>query len=207
LACLRASTTWAQVVLALKHAKGDKVTLTIRRNAQTFDAAINNFGPALFDMSQYDLSILMGQVAFAPMEIIVVKSNPLEAIAWGTNETWEFLTQTISTIRGLATQTVSTDEVVGPVGLSVIAVKIGRQGFIQFVYFLAMISATLAVMNFLPIPVVDGGLAVFLLIEKLRGKPLPLKVTNAIQMAGLGLLLLLMVAITWQDIGRWILNK
>ena len=199
--------TWAQVVLALKHAKGDKVTLTIRRNAQTFDAAIGNFGPALFDASQYDMSVLSGLVAFAPMEIIVVKSNPLEAIAWGTNETWEFLTQTISTIRGLATQTVSTDEVVGPVGLSVIAVKIGRQGFIQFVYFLAMISATLAVMNFLPIPVVDGGLAVFLLIEKLRGKPLPLKVTNAIQMAGLGLLLLLMVAITWQDIGRWILNK
>lgn len=199
--------TWAQVVLALRQVKADKVTLSIRRNARTFDAVIDNFGPSIFDGAHYDMGILTGMVAWAPLETIVVKSNPLQAVAWGANETWEFLAQTISTIRGLATQTVSTDEVVGPVGLSVIAVKIGRQGLTQFIYFLAMISATLAVMNFLPIPVVDGGLAVFLLIEKIRGKPLPLKVTNAIQMAGLALLLLLMVAITWQDIGRWILNK
>jgi regulator of sigma E protease len=68
---------------------------------------------------------------------------------------------------------------------------------------MAFISATLAVINFLPIPVVDGGHAVFLLIEKIRGRPLPVKVMNIVQFAGLALIGLAFVLLTWQDLRRW----
>ena len=61
-------------------------------------------------------------------------------------------------------------------------------------------SAAVAVFNFLPLPVLDGGHALFLIIEKVRGRPLPLKVMNAIQMTGLVLILALFLAITAQDI-------
>jgi regulator of sigma E protease len=67
---------------------------------------------------------------------------------------------------------------------------------------MAFISAVLAVMNFLPIPVVDGGHAVFLIIEKIRGKPLPIKVMNIIQIAGLALLGIVFLLLTWQDLAR-----
>jgi regulator of sigma E protease len=73
---------------------------------------------------------------------------------------------------------------------------------------MAVVSVSLAVLNFLPLPVVDGGYAVFLLIEKVRGKPLPLKVQNTIAIAGWVLLISFFVLLTWNDImrilsGRW----
>ena len=58
----------------------------------------------------------------------------------------------------------------------------------------------LAVLNFLPLPVVDGGYAVFLLIEKVRGKPLSLKLQNTIAMAGWALSIGFFVLLTWNDI-------
>jgi regulator of sigma E protease len=59
-------------------------------------------------------------------------------------------------------------------------------------------------MNFLPIPVVDGGLAVFLIVEKILGKPLPIKVQNIVQLAGLILMVGVFLAVTWHDIARLI---
>jgi regulator of sigma E protease len=62
------------------------------------------------------------------------------------------------------------------------------------------------VLNFLPIPVVDGGHAVFLLIEKILGKPVPVKIQNAVTMVGWTLMILLFVALTWNDISRILSN-
>ena len=59
----------------------------------------------------------------------------------------------------------------GPLGIGTLAVEAGRRSLIDFIYFLAFISASLAVFNFLPVPVTDGGHAVFLAIEKVRGRP------------------------------------
>jgi regulator of sigma E protease len=59
-----------------------------------------------------------------------------------------------------------------------------------------------AVFNFLPLPVLDGGHAVLLIIEKIRGKPLPLKVVNIIQGTGLVLILMLAILLTFQDCSR-----
>jgi len=77
-----------------------------------------------------------------------------------------------------------------------------EQGFMYFFYFMAIVSTILAVMNFLPLPVVDGGHAVFLIIEKIRGKPLPVKVVNIVQLVGLVLLGLAFLALTYQDFVR-----
>jgi regulator of sigma E protease len=106
------------------------------------------------------------------------------------------------TLKGLITRDVSHKAVAGPVGMGSMAIRVAREGPIQFLYFMAFISAVLAVMNFLPIPVVDGGHAVFLLIEKIRGKPLPIKVVNIIQIAGLALLGIVFLLLTWQDVAR-----
>jgi regulator of sigma E protease len=82
------------------------------------------------------------------------------------------------------------------------AIKTARRSLVDFVYLMAMISTIVAVVNFLPFPVVDGGHAAFLIIEKIRGKPLSVRVMNVVQLAGLALLLFVFVAVTWQDIAR-----
>lgn len=72
----------------------------------------------------------------------------------------------------------------------------------DFIYSMAIVSVSLAVLNFLPLPVVDEGCAVFLLIEKIRAKPLPLKAQNTIVMAGWALMISFYILLTWHDIRR-----
>jgi len=90
----------------------------------------------------------------------------------------------------------------GPVGIGAAALAIARRDVIQFVYFMGMLSAIIAVFNFLPLPALDGGHVVLVLIEKVRGRPLPPKVQAGIQLAGLVLILGIFLALTFQDITR-----
>ena len=68
------------------------------------------------------------------------------------------------------------------------------------VYLLGVISVNLAVANFLPLPIVDGGLFILLIIEKVRGQPLPAKVQEYIQVAGLVLLGSMLLFVTYNDL-------
>jgi regulator of sigma E protease len=101
-------------------------------------------------------------------------------------------------------RTASIQSASGPLGLGAAAIKIAQDSFIKFVWFFAIISAAIAVFNFLPLPVMDGGYAVFLLVEKIRGRPLSVRLTNIIQMTGLVLLLGLFIAITCNDVMKMI---
>jgi regulator of sigma E protease len=75
-------------------------------------------------------------------------------------------------------------------------------GLVNFLFFLGIISANLAVINFLPLPIVDGGLMVFLLIEKIKGTPVSLRVQVATQVVGLALIIGVFVFVTYQDVVR-----
>ena len=75
-------------------------------------------------------------------------------------------------------------------------------GFKKLVYFLGFLSINLAVLNFLPVPPLDGGQMVFLIAEKIRGRPLPESALSAGTWMGILLLLMLMVFVMYQDIAR-----
>ena len=111
-----------------------------------------------------------------PMKIATDRrttKNPLEAAWWGVQETRDSILQVYLTLSRLIEGSVPVSGVVGPVGMFQLGTKVASQGMDYLLWFLAMISANLAVVNFLPIPVVDGGHFLFLTIEKLRGKPVP----------------------------------
>src|SRR6185436_12410180 len=96
--------------------------------------------------------------------------------SFGIKKTWYYVEQVyVVGKRMLVTKSVSMDQVSGPVGIVKAGSQIAEQDFTKLLFFLGMISANLAVINFLPFPIVDGGLFVFLIIEKLKGGPLSLK--------------------------------
>ena len=97
-----------------------------------------------------------------------------------------------------------TEGAAGPVGIGAAAIGFARKSAMEFVYFMAMLSVIIAVFNFLPLPVLDGGHVVLVLIEKVRGRPLPTKVMAGIQITGLVLFFGILVAVTFQDILRMI---
>ncbi|HOK65952.1 MAG TPA: site-2 protease family protein [Anaerohalosphaeraceae bacterium] len=129
-------------------------------------------------------------------------SNPAKAVAMGAKKTWYFIATTYLTLKGLFTRDVPTSALSGPVGILSISYQVAQESFIKFLYFMGLISACIAVMNLLPIPVVDGGVILFLLIEKIKGSPIPEKVQAGITYAGVVFLLAVFLWITYNDIHR-----
>ena len=94
-------------------------------------------------------------------------------------------------------------EVSGPIGIAGITGQAARVGFSYLMQFVALISINLAVLNIIPFPALDGGRAVMLLVEKVKGKPINKKVEAAINSFGFALLVTLMIYITIKDISRF----
>ncbi len=196
--------TWPELINALALYKAHDLEVVQVRigsgvevpvSLETFNA--DDYAYALFGASHGFETLSAGLVRY---------TNPLEAIGWGTRQTLDQLAMGYLQFKSLFQGNVSVRELRGPIGMGEIAVGVARRGPMQFVWFMAFISVVLAVVNFLPIPVVDGGHATFLIIEKIRGKPLPVKVMNIIQITGMILLLGLMLLLTWRDIARLITN-
>ena len=124
-----------------------------------------------------------------------------EAITMGVKKTKTFIVNSYLTLKGLLSQNVKKEAVSGPVGIVTISYKIAAsQSLTYFAYFMGLISSCLAFMNLLPIPVVDGGVIVLLIVEKIKGSPISQKVQEVISYAGLAFIILLFVWLTKNDI-------
>ena len=140
---------------------------------------------------------------FEPMQTTLsAEGNPLEAIAMGFRQTWKMVVLTYLTIDRLIGGSVSVKQLHGPVGIVHIGTKVADRGFMYLVFFLAMISVNLAVLNFLPLPIVDGGLFLFLVYEKIRGRPPSVAFQNAAALIGLVLIGTLFVVTFFNDVMR-----
>ena len=102
----------------------------------------------------------------------------------------------------MVTGGVSAKNLMGPVGIFQAGTGFATKGGDWLLWFLAMISANLAVVNFLPIPIVDGGLFTFLIIEKIQGRPLSRRAQEYAQLVGLALILSIFLMVTYNDIAR-----
>lgn len=94
------------------------------------------------------------------------------------------------------------DQVAGPVGIAVLTGQISSLGWIYLLQFVALLSLNLAFINILPLPALDGGRLLFIVIEKITGRPTKAKIEAVIHNIGFILLLALIAVVTFQDIGR-----
>ena len=127
-------------------------------------------------------------------------SGPIQAISWGLKKTYMFIAQTYVTLQRLVTRDVSPRAISGPVGIFSMSYKIASQSIADYIYFLGLISSCIAVMNLLPLPIVDGGVIVLLIIEKIKGSPIDPKLQEGISYAGLALLGAVFIWLTYNDI-------
>jgi regulator of sigma E protease len=122
-----------------------------------------------------------------------------QALTMGVRKTKNFILQILGNIRSVITGRVSYKVLGGPIMIAGVAFQFADDIY-KFLIFLGIIGVNLAVVNFLPIPVLDGGHMVFLIYEKLRGKPAPERFRVAATMLGVALILFLMVFFTYQDV-------
>jgi regulator of sigma E protease len=197
-------THWQHVARALRQHVGDQIEIvyhdhrTDRDVTATMTVTADNTEPWMRKL-HYD----PGPVIFAPDYKILRKSNPLAAMQLGVKKTYYFVIQAYTTMRAMISGSVGIENVAGPVGILKIGAHAAEGGIITLMWFLGLLSANLAVINFLPIPIVDGGLMVFLIIEKIKGSPVSLKIQVATQVIGLALIVSVFVLVTVMDISKW----
>jgi membrane-associated protease RseP (regulator of RpoE activity) len=131
-----------------------------------------------------------------------VVRNPLVALGRGVERTGEILVMIVGGIAQLVTGHVGMSSLSGPIGIGEIAADAYQTSWEQFVWLMAVISVNLAILNLLPIPVLDGGQIVLAAAEGIKGSPLPARARDVAQTVGLSLILLLMGVAFWNDIAR-----
>ncbi|MBN1359424.1 MAG: site-2 protease family protein [Sedimentisphaerales bacterium] len=142
---------------------------------------------------------------FKGLERLYRAAAPLDAIKMGYRRTVMFITMTYITLAQLIGGLLSPKLLMGPVGIVVSSYQIVEsQPLIYYAYFLGLISASIAVLNFLPLPPFDGGLIVLMLIEKIKGSALSEKAQGIVAYAGWVLVLTLLIYVTYNDIVRTI---
>lgn len=128
------------------------------------------------------------------------KDTFLNRIYYGGQRTGAFIGSIFESIKMLFTGGVKTDQMVGIVGISEVVVQTSK--LVDYIYLLAVISVSLGVTNLLPIPALDGGKILILLIEIIRRKPMKVETESKIQLIGFSILIALSLFVTYNDILR-----
>jgi membrane-associated protease RseP (regulator of RpoE activity) len=175
------------------------VTAEAEKRAGTYAVEAGNIDPWLM-RAQFPESF----ACYALVERHPVR-NPFVAVVVGFRQAYQKTMETILSIKHmLITRQVGLNKVSGPVGIFRAGTRFADSGLLNLLWFLAVISANLAVINFLPMPIVDGGLFLFLVLEKIRGEPVSIKTQVATQLIGIALIATVFILVTYQDIKNWI---
>ena len=129
-----------------------------------------------------------------------VTNNWSSALTFAGEKTGTFITSTFLGLKQLFTGKAGLDQMMGPVGISEVVAK--TNGMFEFINMIAIVSLSLGVTNLLPIPALDGGKILLLIIEAIRKKPLSQKIEINIQLLGFSFIIILALFVTWNDIAR-----
>jgi regulator of sigma E protease len=142
-------------------------------------------------------------IPFEDLKRLYKATGPIDAVVTGYKKTIMFIAQTYATLKSIILGAVSPKELLGPIGIVTISYRIvAEQPLVYYVYFLGLISACIAVFNFLPLPPLDGGLIALLLIEKIKGSALSEWIQGIIAYTGWALIGTFFLYLTFNDVIR-----
>lgn len=130
------------------------------------------------------------------------KLNPLEAAWYSLKDTYGLIHLTILSVVKMISGSVSTDNLGGPLMIAQMAGEQAKAGITNFIWFIALLSVNLGIINLFPIPVLDGGHLLFFAIEGIRGKSVSEKLREKLIQAGAAMLVVLMIFVFYKDIIR-----
>jgi len=159
----------------------------------------------VLEVAKGDATELAYGLAVAPARYVYSVTGLMPALREGARASWGFLRDIWVMLKRIAQSQVDSDKAVGGIiSISVTSHSVAKAGIVPLLFFLCILSMNLAFMNILPIPVLDGGHLLFLLIEKIKGSPVSERVMGYSQMVGIVLILSLMVYVTFNDIrNQW----
>ena len=191
--------SWADMSEEIRRYPGETIPLVWERDGQRMEQLIT---PA----THAEGDALMGRIGISPQASRHTVGLGRAVVLGGLgvyNSSWlilDFLGELFQGDR-------STDELGGPLRIAQLAGQTAEQGLHSFISFLAMLSVNLAIINLLPIPVLDGGHLTFLTLEGIMRRPLSLRQREVFQQIGLAMMLLIMVLVTFNDLNQMVFRR
>ena len=185
---------------ALQAAPGRALSIEGLRRGERFSAVVT---PRAERDGERMVGRIQAQVDMSAA-MVVVQSGPVEAVSRAVRKTWDTSALTVRMLGKMLIGEASLKNITGPITIADYAGQTARVGWISFLSFMAFVSISLGVMNLLPIPVLDGGHLLYYAVELFSGRPVPERVAEVVQRAGLGVLMALMAVAVFNDINRLI---
>lgn len=184
---------WSDLVLLIQERPNEELQMTVERENETVDTVVN-----VQAVTDEQSGNEIGQIGIIADREFSFGSS----ITYGVTATWGIITGVLGVIGSMITSGFNINNFGGPVAMAQMTDQVVSLGLPVIVNFLAMLSANLGVFNLLPIPALDGGKIVLNAIEAIRGKPLSESKEGIITIIGVLIMVVLMVAVTWNDINR-----
>jgi len=193
--------SWEDMADMIGASKGSSLTITIHRAASDRQVHIspemkttqNIFGE---DVPRYVIGIT------ASGEVYSKKLNLFQAVGESLIQTYDITKLTVVAVVKIFQGTISSKTIGGPIMIAELAGQQAKQGALNLLFFIALISINLAILNVLPIPALDGGHLLFFFIELIIGRPVSIRVREIAQQAGIFVLIMLMIFVFYNDITR-----
>jgi regulator of sigma E protease len=180
--------------------KGREIVLTLKRGKDSFEAILIPRTSPPPGEGAMGVSLVRSTIKSYPWPLAIFKGAEATVTL-----TWNIITGLFQILGNLFSGKGIPKgvELMGPVGIVTLTAQISQLGISHFLYFIALLAIYLAVFNLLPLPALDGGKIIFLAIEAVRKKPLPLKVEQSITAFFFTLLVILMILVTIRDIAKF----
>jgi len=190
--------SWSEMSAEIRRHPGEPIQLVWARHGRLMQAEITpaalTKGGETFGQIGIGLPVVRQEVGL---------ENAVMLAAEGVyNSSWLILDFLKELLQGLR----STKELGGPLRIAQLAGETGKKGPDHYIPFLAMLSVNLAIINLLPIPVLDGGHLIFLILEAIRRRPLSLRQREVVQQIGLVIMLFIMVLVTFNDLNQMVFH-
>lgn len=185
------TSTWDDLVGAIGSA-GDSVALQVERAGEVL---------ALRFPTRKSEDGNRKVIGVAP-QIDIRPATLVDMVQQGADFCWSTTAGIVGFLGGLATGESSVSQLAGPLGVAKMSGESARQGSGAFLFFIAYVSVSIGFLNILPFPALDGGHIIYALIETVIRRPIPTKVKLWTQQIGMGLLILLVVFVSYHDIVR-----
>jgi len=196
-------TTWQEFSAAIEAHSGQPLPIRVRRGADTLDLVVRPEQKTL-ENGVSAARIGVSARAATPFAVSRRRVGPVTAVVYGFAETGHWIRLTLDFLGGMFTGRVSARSVGGPIAITQISGEAARAGIETLINFMALLSVNLAILNLLPIPVLDGGHLLFLLVEAVRGRPVSIEQRIRWTKVGFVMILALMTFAIGNDIVRWI---
>ncbi len=190
-----------EIIREIRRYGGERITINWRVDEQMAGSVALNVDNNIEGITvKSDFSEI---ILFDDLKRTYKAGGPIDAVVMGYRRTLMFVAQTYVTLKRLIGGLVSPKNLMGPVGIITLSYNIvAHESLVFYIHFLGLISAVIAVFNFLPLPPLDGGLVVLLLVEKIKGSALSERVQGIIAYVGWALILTLILYVTFNDIVR-----